>query len=212
VISSLPADAKGGIAIFTSDGRRTVHFQFNGNSSGEVALELPQLAPGLHLMRLTTGYENITRTLLCLGKSEIHFTNGSAQGTGIILAKRSAAPAVDTLIAVKTGYADAKVPVDSYEKEGIEIVMQEDGPSGPMPLVYEVENTGEDCEVTTTFPSFNDLPTIENFPDPFLMEDGSRISTKAQWSCRRAEISNQIQYWELGTKPGPGECQVDAIY
>lgn len=83
---------------------------------------------------------------------------------------------------------------------------------GPMPFVYEVENTGADCRVATNFPSFNGLQTIPNLPDPFLMEDGARISNKSQWACRRAEISQQIQYWGTGTKPSPSDSIVSAIF
>ncbi len=85
-------------------------------------------------------------------------------------------------------------------------------PSGPPPLVYDVENTGEDCPVATNFPAFNALPSIQEFPDPFLKEAGGRISSRADWRCRRAEISAQIQHWELGTKPPPSAGQVTASF
>ena len=38
-------------------------------------------------------------------------------------------------------------------------------------------------------------------PDPFLSMSGSRITTKDQWTCRRAEIKAQLENWELGAKP-----------
>lgn len=83
---------------------------------------------------------------------------------------------------------------------------------GPPPLVYEVENTGADCTVTSDFPSFGALPSISEMPDPFLMEDGTRISSYSQWACRRAEIKNQIERWVLGAKPGPEEGEVTASF
>ncbi|HEU5073670.1 MAG TPA: hypothetical protein VFU02_05845 [Polyangiaceae bacterium] len=83
---------------------------------------------------------------------------------------------------------------------------------GPLPEVYGVEDTGADCSVTTTFPEFSALPSIPEFPDPFLMESGERITTRADWRCRRAEISAQIQQWELGTKPAPSEGEVSATF
>jgi hypothetical protein len=86
------------------------------------------------------------------------------------------------------------------------------GPSGPLPPVYEDENTGANCPVATTFPSFNALPSIPEFPDPFLKEAGGRITSRADWRCRRAEISAQIQKWELGTKPPPTASQVSATF
>lgn len=84
--------------------------------------------------------------------------------------------------------------------------------TGLLPEVYEEENTGADCTVATEFPAFSALPAIANFPDPFLMESGDRITSKADWRCRRVEISAQIQKWELGTKPPPSAGEVSATF
>ncbi|MBN2573906.1 MAG: dockerin-like protein [Deltaproteobacteria bacterium] len=87
------------------------------------------------------------------------------------------------------------------------------GAGGDMPLVYDVENTGADCQVPTSFPAFSALKAVANLPDPFLMESGTRISSRSEWACRRAEISAQIQHWELGTKPAPpADSDVTATY
>lgn len=72
-----------------------------------------------------------------------------------------------------------------------------------MPLVYEVENTGADC-AEPPLPSFNALPAIKSLPDPFEWSDGrGRITSRADWRCRRAEIGAEIQRYELGRKPAP---------
>src|SRR5690606_5549910 len=84
--------------------------------------------------------------------------------------------------------------------------------TGPLPPVYEVEHTGSDCPVATTFPGFGELPSMPEFPDPFLLESGARMTSRAEWRCRRAEISAQIQHWELGTKPAPTESEVTATF
>ncbi len=86
------------------------------------------------------------------------------------------------------------------------------GPSGPLPETYDVENTGADCPVPTSFPAFSALESIAEFPDPFLKEGGGRITRRADWRCRRAEISAQIQHWELGTKPPPTAGEVSATF
>jgi hypothetical protein len=52
-----------------------------------------------------------------------------------------------------------------------------------------------------TLNDYNGLILIRKLPDPFLSMDGTRISTLAQWPCRRAEISAQAQQYELGPKP-----------
>jgi hypothetical protein len=73
---------------------------------------------------------------------------------------------------------------------------------GAMPLVYTVENTGADC-AKPPLPAFGALTSVANLPDPFLMTSGTRIASRSDWRCRRAEIAAQIQNYELGTKPAP---------
>ncbi|KAG8775660.1 carbohydrate-binding module 1 [Serendipita sp. 411] len=43
--------------------------------------------------------------------------------------------------------------------------------------------------------------TIARLPDPFQRVSGSRVTTKSDWTCRRAEISQLMQTNELGTMP-----------
>jgi hypothetical protein len=71
-----------------------------------------------------------------------------------------------------------------------------------MPLVYNTENTGANCSAPP-LPSFDQLPVIKFLPDPFKWADTSRgyISSRSDWRCRRNEIGNQIQQYELGLKP-----------
>lgn len=40
-------------------------------------------------------------------------------------------------------------------------------------------------------------------PNPFLMHDGTMITTKAQWECRRAEIKADLEKYEIGPKQDP---------
>jgi hypothetical protein len=83
----------------------------------------------------------------------------------------------------------------------LNIVMFVGSSAQEMPLVYEVENTGADCPVPY-LPAFNELPNVENLPDPFEWSDGrGRISNFSDWRYRRAEIAAEIQYYEIGEKP-----------
>jgi hypothetical protein len=75
--------------------------------------------------------------------------------------------------------------------------------TGGLPGNYDKENTGADCPAPPAPVAFSALPMIANLPDPFLMTNGTRISTKDQWRCRRAEISSIMQYWESGPKGAP---------
>ena len=47
-------------------------------------------------------------------------------------------------------------------------------------------------------PPYSSLPTNPYLPDPFRFMSGSRMTTKASWTCRRAEIAAQAQEYELG--------------
>lgn len=60
------------------------------------------------------------------------------------------------------------------------------------------EFTGADCAVTP-----GNLTRNDNLPDPFASNDGTRITTKAQWPCRRAEIKRDVEQFEIGAKPAP---------
>jgi hypothetical protein len=72
-----------------------------------------------------------------------------------------------------------------------------------IPLVYDVENTGVKC-ATPALPPLTELPSISSLPDPFKWTAKSGRGTSIRdWTCRRAEISAEIQHYEIGTKPSP---------
>ena len=50
-------------------------------------------------------------------------------------------------------------------------------------------------------PSYASLPSNPKLPDPFKFMDGSRMTSKAEWKYRRAEIAAQAQEFEYGYKP-----------
>ena len=74
-------------------------------------------------------------------------------------------------------------------------------PGKEMPLVYDKEDTSADVKAPP-LPEFADLPSIEYLPDPFLMANNNRMTTKAQWRERRAEIKAMIEHYDVGEKPG----------
>jgi len=53
------------------------------------------------------------------------------------------------------------------------------------------------------FPGLDRLPVIRELPDPFLMNDGKRVSSKAAWTKRRKEIKAMLLYYQYG-HPAPG--------
>jgi hypothetical protein len=122
-------------------------------------------------------------------------TNGeSMTGAGVPLESAGSTPAANdgngSRGSAGTGTATAAAPPAAL-------------PSGPLPLVYDVENTGTDCPASPPFPAFAALTVIPNLPDPFLLNSGARMVNRDQWRCRRAEIGSQIQYWGSGPKGAP---------
>jgi hypothetical protein len=70
-----------------------------------------------------------------------------------------------------------------------------------IPLVYDVENTGADCQ-EPPLPGVDQLPSVSMIPDPFEWSDGSSRSTNfSDWGCRRNEIKEEIENYEIGPKP-----------
>jgi hypothetical protein len=57
-----------------------------------------------------------------------------------------------------------------------------------------------DC-VIPDLPVYADLEPVSKLPDPFLTMDGRRITRKSEWRCRRAEISRQVEAYQLGPRP-----------
>ena len=39
----------------------------------------------------------------------------------------------------------------------------------------------------------DNYPEIQGLPDPFLMNDGSRVAAREDWEKRRQEIKNQLE-------------------
>ena len=63
-----------------------------------------------------------------------------------------------------------------------------------------VEDDGTDC---TIGPMPTTLTSNTKLPDPFTKLDGTRMTTKAEWRCRREEIRKLAEKYAYGTKPPP---------
>jgi (4-O-methyl)-D-glucuronate---lignin esterase len=73
-----------------------------------------------------------------------------------------------------------------------------------------VEDRGGGCAIAA-LPEYESLAEIPLLPDPFLAVDGHRIVHRVDWTCRRAEIAAQVQYYELGPKPLPPQRVAGSI-
>ena len=60
-----------------------------------------------------------------------------------------------------------------------------------------VEDDGVDCPVTLP----GSLTSNSRLPDPFTKINGSRITAKSEWRCRRAEIRRLAERYVYGEKP-----------
>src|SRR5690606_8510320 len=65
-----------------------------------------------------------------------------------------------------------------------------------------VENPSAACEVGP-MPSNESLMSNPKLPDPFVRMDGTRITDKSEWMCRREEILQQLSHFVWGDKPVP---------
>jgi hypothetical protein len=87
-----------------------------------------------------------------------------------------------------------------------------DGPGNPPatePPTF-AEDTGADC-VIPELPTSADLQDIATLPDPFLGLNGERITTKAQWRCRRQEIKEVAERFIYGEKPPKPESVTGTV-
>ncbi|MET0535967.1 MAG: BACON domain-containing carbohydrate-binding protein [Steroidobacter sp.] len=62
--------------------------------------------------------------------------------------------------------------------------------------------SGGGCN-TPPMPPASSLSQNPFLPDPFTFLNGTRVATRAEWTCRRAEIAALTQEFELGQKPNP---------
>jgi hypothetical protein len=60
-----------------------------------------------------------------------------------------------------------------------------------------VEDEGVDCPVSIP----GSFPASSRLPDPFRKLNGTRISAKSEWRCRRAEIRELAERYVYGDKP-----------
>jgi hypothetical protein len=72
---------------------------------------------------------------------------------------------------------------------------------GSGPLTASGEDDGADCAIAA-LPEAAALTTIAKLPDPFQKLDGTRLTSKAEWRCRRQELKQLAEKFAYGSKPG----------
>ncbi|KFY09204.1 hypothetical protein V491_08333 [Pseudogymnoascus sp. VKM F-3775] len=74
-------------------------------------------------------------------------------------------------------------------------------PPATLPASETTTAAGEDPSTCPTIPGNISPPSVATLNDPFTPLSGSRITTKAQWTCRQDEIKQLFEKYELGTLP-----------
>lgn len=76
--------------------------------------------------------------------------------------------------------------------------------------MYDVENSGAQFEAPQMLPDGLQTPIME-LPNPLAWASGrGEVRKSSEWEKRRAEISAQIQYYEIGQKPAVERKDVSA--
>jgi hypothetical protein len=101
-----------------------------------------------------------------------------------------------------TGGVSAEAGPPARADGGVMGAGMSDGGAGgsPAPAAASAEDEGADCQVGA-LPEASALPVIAKLPDPFTKLDGQRMTTKAEWRCRRQEIKKLAEKFGYGTKP-----------
>lgn len=61
-------------------------------------------------------------------------------------------------------------------------------------------------------PPADQLPAIQQLPDPFLFNNGSRVATRDDWARRREELKALVLYYEYGhMPPAPGNVKATEL-
>lgn len=82
---------------------------------------------------------------------------------------------------------------------------QADSPATlPVAMSAESGQSSNNCPKAPDL-SFSELDSVAHLPDPFRFSDGSEVTGMDDWRCRRDEIGQMAQQFELGAKPSAPE-------
>jgi hypothetical protein len=192
----------GVVSIFSSNGKRDVVIPLGNMEVGVHNQTIPELAPGLYVMHITIDRATTTLKLVNTGSQIFMNDNVSPTTGGPRFFRKATATNVDTLVVKKDGFETLKKAIPSYKQTSIAIVMA-------VQPVYAygaaVENTCIDCKVSD-LPDASSLSAKNSkLPDPFKKLDGTPITKKSEWRCRRQEILKMAMKYIYGEKPAPPE-------
>lgn len=160
-------------------------------SGGQARIAVPtSLDVKAGVLRVRYGSEVLTQMTILQGAREWRLAP-------MVLA-RSAATSFPTLVFKKAGYRDTSFVMTSESQSAVAMVMKDTVPSTSGSDF--VEDHRSEC-VIPTLPAVSALTANSFLPDPFTMLDGTKVTTKAQWKCRREEIAAMLEKYIHGEKP-----------
>ncbi len=198
----------GMVSIFGSDGRKNTVLPLGKLGIGLHTYTLPDMAAGFFLMSITIDRSATTCRLLNTGDKIFLSDYTSDENSKSLMSRNASAGNVDTLVVKKEGFPTLKKPITSYKQTGIAIVLEQ---GAVYAYSAAVENTCSDCKVAE-LPDGKTL-TAKNakLPDPFKKIDGTRITKKSDWRCRRQEILKQAEKYIYGDKPAPPDVVTGTV-
>ncbi len=72
---------------------------------------------------------------------------------------------------------------------------------GKLPSTVQIQAGSEDEGANCAVSLPGSVPSNAKLPDPFTKLDGTRITAKSDWTCRREEIKQEAEKYVYGTKP-----------
>jgi hypothetical protein len=83
-------------------------------------------------------------------------------------------------------------------------------PATEAPELAFLEDDGIDCAIPP-LPEFGELQVLSTLPDPFLGVDGTRVTQRAGWRCRRQELRRLAERFIYGEKPARPEVVTGSV-
>lgn len=184
---SVSSDAKdGSIEIVSTNGRRVALIPLGKLNAGTHLQPLPSLSAGFYVMNINIDHSTTTLNLVNSGKM-FHVSEAKISSRQNGAVSYVAAISVDTLVVTKSGFETAKVALETYTKSDISVTLKTQGPV--------------ECKLPE-LPAPSGLTTVNaKLPDPFKFYDGTKLTRKDQWACRRAEILAMAGKYLYGPMP-----------
>lgn len=210
IFISSPA-THGAVSVFSVNGEKCVGIDLENLKQGLNTHKLPLLTDGFYLMSVRIDQHISTCKLVQTG-NEIYVNGHKEEEVGSAQIFRNAAVEnIDTLIIIKKGFTIVRQPVGSYKQTGIEITMKQETSGLRYAYGASVENSCSDCVVPELVDASKLTVKNSKLPDPFKKINGTRITKKSEWRCRRQEILLQAMKYIYGEKPVPPQVVIGTV-